>query len=210
VEALKTEPFHNKTELTGGITFEGDVDPVAKAGTAKLVANLGSAYIAIDQIKFADECYAKVASRNVDALAKVPGSWMKLDLTKIKEPDAYRIVDPDPMGLALRVIPAVSNVERYGNYGFKGTVDLNKAIKSRLVDDDTAKQLNEKASAVPFEASVDAEGRLEIFRIIVPAEGTVEAQTWVSRYSAYGTPVTITKPANPITPPAAAYAFFNA
>jgi hypothetical protein len=210
VEALKTQPFHNKTELTGGITFEGDVDPAAKAGTSKLVADLGSVYIAIDQLKFADESYAKVDSKNVDALATVPSTWLKLDLKKIKEPDAYRLVDPDPMGLAKRVIPALSNVERYGNYGFKGTIDLNKAIKSRLVDDDTVKQLKEKASAIPFEASVDEQGRIEIFKIIVPAEGTVKAETWVSQYSAYGKPVTINKPTSTTAAPTAAYTFFNA
>jgi hypothetical protein len=210
VEGLKTQPFHNKTTLTEGITFEATVDPVAKACTTKLAASLGSVYIAVEQLKFANESYAKVNSKNVDALEKVPSTWMKLDLAKIKEPNAYRVLDPDPMSLAERVIPATSNVERYGNYGFKGTVDLNKALKSRFVDDDTAKELGDKASAVPFEASVDAEGRIEVFKILVPTEGAVKAQTWVSRYYEYGKPVTITKPANSIVPPAAAYTFFNA
>ena len=64
--------------------------------------------------------------------------------------------------------------------------------------------LKDKASAVPFEATVDDKGRIASFKILVPG-----SDPWTVTYSDYGTPVAVRKPGSPVAAPAALYELLN-
>ena len=215
VKDLRTTPFKAQGTLSGGVAVESAIDPVAKAGTHTMSLSIPQIDMSLtaEQITIGSDVYAKIAVKNfTDPRVKsLPKGWMKVDLAKIKKPEDFTLDDPDPANLESRLFPGLSTVERSGDRGFKGTLDLTKGTGSGIVDEETVTALKEKASAVPFEATVDDRGRISTFKILVPAVGSDEAETWQVTYSAYGTPVTVTKPANVVPAPDVVYsAFFNA
>jgi hypothetical protein len=212
---LKTTPFKAQGTLSGGVAVESSVDPVAKAGVHKMSLSIPQAGMTMtaEQITIGNDVYAKIATKNFpDArVQSLPKGWMKVDLAKIKKPSDYTLDDPDPANLEAYVFPALSTVDRAGDRGFTGALDLAKAKDSGIVDEDVVTALKEKAAAVPFEATVDDKGRILTFKILVPAAGTNPAEAWQVTYSNYGTPVKVTKPASSVPAPDVAYAaLFNA
>lgn len=210
VKDLKTTTFKAKGQLSGGVTADAAVDPVAKAGTSKATLSIpGGPSITQEQIIVGSDSYVKLQLKNLPQASRLPAGWMKLDLSKLEERADYTLDDPDPARLESELFKGLSTVERTGDRGFKGTLDLTKGVKGGIVDDEVVAALKEKANAVPFEATVDEKGRIASFKIMVPAVGTNDPETWSVSYSDYGAPVSVTKPASSVPAPAAAYELLN-
>lgn len=211
VEPLKTTSFKATAKLSGGISADAVVDPVAKSGTQRVSAAFpgSGASMTTEQRVIGGETYVRAEFKNLPKAPKLPADWMKVDLTKIKKPENFTVADPDPANLAATLFKGLGTVERAGDRQFKGTVDLTKATESGIVDDDVVTGLKDQAKAVPFEATVDEKGRIASFRIQVPQVGQTAAETWEVVYSDYGLSVKVDKPAKFIPAPATAYEFLN-
>ncbi|HZM78904.1 MAG TPA: hypothetical protein VFC19_24510 [Candidatus Limnocylindrales bacterium] len=117
----------------------------------------------------------------------LPDKWMHVAADKVKAGGGLDISKDS----SAKLESAVVTVERDGETGFKGTLDMSKA---GTANEEMLKQLGDKAKAVPFTATVDAKGRVTSIVIdmtaVVPGTGKL-----TTTYSGFGDPVTVTPPA---------------
>jgi hypothetical protein len=116
--------------------------------------------------------------------------WTRLDLTKI-DPARRRVLEEfgDP-ARARDLFEGIAAAERTGDRTFRGTLDLTKVANpadSRLIREDHLTTLDrDQAANVPFEATVDPQGRLLGLRFTLPAShGEPEHASEIS-YSRHG------------------------
>ncbi|MEV0727586.1 hypothetical protein [Polymorphospora sp. NPDC050346] len=128
---------------------------------------------------------------------RVPGL---LDTTS-EDPD-----DSDPASATL-LFRTATDVRETGTGTYRGTVDLGKAPDSMLVDEATREALGAAVGSIPFEARIDAEGRLVELGISTPAAGEIEAREIKIVYSQFGTATPPRRPtaAQSMRAPEAAY-----
>jgi len=134
------------------------------------------------KIKFTD-------AEGLTGLPKLPRKWMLIDPDKIKDKEGAPLeyadeTDPGEAGAILR---AIVDVERTGAGHFAGTTDLTRQGEAEIVDAATLKALGAKARSVPFEATVDGEGRLTRAVVKIPAAGQAKAARYEVTYSDFGT-----------------------
>lgn len=116
--------------------------------------------------------------------------WARLDLKKI-DPARRRVLEEfgDP-ARARDLFEGIAAAERTGDRTFRGTLDLTKVANpadSRLIREDHLTALaRDQAASVPFEATVDTQGRLLGLRFTLPAsDGEPEHASEIS-YSRHG------------------------
>lgn len=150
-------------------------------------------------------------TEGLTGLPKLPKKWMLIDPSKIKDkeqdggPLAYQDdTDPGQTGAVMR---AIVDVEQTGPGRFAGTTDLTQQGDAEIVDAATLKALGAKAKKVPFEAAVDARGRLVSALVKIPAAGRIKAQKYQVSYSGYGEAPTPVAPAAGEAQPATATAY---
>jgi len=180
-------------------TGTGSVDPAAKAAAMKMnfSDDTSAAKFQMDMLLLADDFYLKLDFGDL----KLPGlpapdKWQRVDKTKLTSADDLDIdiaKDADPAG-AKEIFDAIVTVEKTGDRQYKGTTDLSKAAEAGMVDEDVVKTLGDQAGAVPFEATLDDQGRLANLKLNIPAAGTTKAQTWDVTYSSYGAAPKLEKP----------------
>lgn len=211
VEHVKTTSFKATAKTSGNATIEVRIDPTAKTGTKRIVVTVPqtSSSIVAELVVTGGKSYAKVEFNDIPQAPNLPTGWMQLDLAKLEKPENYTLEEPDPANLAA-VFKGLRTVQRDGDGAFTGTVDLTKVTRSAMVDSDVVEELGDKATAVPFEATVDDQGRITSLRLLVPARASNPAETLEVTYTDWGAPVTVDKPARTVRPNAAAYEFFNA
>jgi len=152
-------------------------------------------------------------AEGLTGLPKLPKKWMLIDPAKVKSDDvpvAYdNETDPGEAGAVLR---AIVDVKQTGAGHFAGTTDLTRKGESDIVDDARLKALGERAKAVPFEATVDGQGRLTSAVVKIPAAGKAKATRYVITYAGYGsTPTPAVPPADEQLPATRdAYKLLNA
>jgi hypothetical protein len=160
------------------------------------------------------ESWMKVSfSKRLPGLPRLPKKWLHLDRTKISSDDGLPLSfdDPDPASAAT-IFAASADVTESGAGRYRGTVDLTAAADAEVVDSKTLAALGVAAKRVPFEAVVDARGRLTSLVVDVPAAGGAPAFRRTATYRDYGV---ATAPAPPSAAqsqeaPAAAYEMLNA
>lgn len=180
----------------------GQVDPVGKKATMSMSIGIGAETLDVKVISIAGEAWVQMKG--------MPGfgdKWMHIPADKVKKGSTFDIMAADDPAGTKDFIAGLATVERDGANGFKGTLDVTKGD---LTDEDTIKQLGEKAKAVPFTAKVDDKGRLTTMVMdmasINPSAGKI-----TTVYSAFGEPVTISQPpaAEVIEAPAEILEAFN-
>jgi hypothetical protein len=141
-----------------------------------------------------------------------PKSWMHLDIAKLPANNSLGLKpgEFDPVGAA-KFLRAVATAEQVDADTIKGTMDLTKADGAGGIEGKTLQSLGAKAKAMPFEATVDGEGRLSKLVLDMPAMDGEPAQRFSVTYSDFGTPVEVSKPTGKITEaPEAIYGTFSA
>ncbi|MEU8263524.1 hypothetical protein AB0C02_23225 [Micromonospora sp. NPDC048999] len=131
----------------------------------------------------------------VPGFKEMKGKYQHLDRSKLKgtaKELSFDFADVDPAG-AEKMIKAIVDVKQAGEGTYEGTIDATKATDADLLDADTIKALGDQASAVPFTAKVDAQGRLTEFAVQIPAAGGAEAQTLTVTYD-YGAATAVQAP----------------
>jgi hypothetical protein len=183
---LTTDTFKVTSEMGKTLSTSGELDPKAKK--AKMTVTLGGGTATkVDIVQLADDMYMKFDGQLAQLVGK---GWMHIDASKLKAGSTFnQLQGNDPAGTQA-MAKAVTDVEKSGN-DFKGTIDLTKTPQ---YNKDSMKALGAKASAVPFTAKVDGEGRL--VAMTVEMEGLMTgAGTLTTTYSDFGTAVDAKKPA---------------
>lgn len=185
VNKLNDQSVKADVVLDGLVKMTGthQLDPTAKKATSTLDVSVGSIQIKLSLLASGTDIWAK--------LAGIPGldgtKWLHTTTEKVKDGSLLDVSKDSPEAWA----DAVVDVERDGANGYKGTIDVTK-VKS--LPEEVAQELDDKATAVPFTATVDDQGRLTSMAInmnnISLGMGVMK-----TTYSAFGEPVTVTPPA---------------
>jgi hypothetical protein len=210
--------YHYK--LKGGeIPMEGVLDVPAKSARLDMTQKIKNSEVEFTMVMklliVQDRTWMRMSFRDagdVVGLPKLPDKWMLLDPAKLKGDIRQNLSfdDMDPGQFAVVVDGIVAAKE--GPAGtFTGTTDLAKHPEAELLPKATLSALGAKAKAVPFEATVDGEGRLSHALIKVPAAGKVKAETYEITYDRYGTAAKVSVPAagEQQKAPATAYELLN-
>lgn len=168
-----------------GMKANGSMDPVANKAMMTMDVTTSGQTLKIDIVSLDKDAYLKVTG-----LPNVQNKWMHVDAAKLAGGNFDIMPQGDPAG-ANNLVKSVVDVQREGDLGFRGTIDLTR---SPSVDKAAVTALGEKAKAVPFTATVDDHGRLSTLSVqmgtVVPSLGTL-----TTTYSDFGAPVTVAKPA---------------
>jgi hypothetical protein len=151
-------------------------------------------------------------TEGLTGLPKLPKKWMLIDPARIKDDDVPvgydNETDPGEAGAVLR---AAVDVQQTSAGHFAGTTDLTQQGDADIVDPARLKALGDKARAVPFEATVDGQGRLTS-TVKLPAAGKTKASRYEITYADYGSTASPAAPAADEQQPAtkSAYELLNA
>ncbi|MEV0156208.1 hypothetical protein AB0H57_21110 [Micromonospora sp. NPDC050686] len=131
----------------------------------------------------------------VPAFKEMKGKYQHLDRTRVKDADELKFdfaeVDPADSD---KIIKAVVDVRKTGEGTYEGTLDATKVTDADLLDDEIVKGLGAKASAVPFTAKLDEQGRLTEFVVQVPASESAPEQALTVTYADYGSATAVEAP----------------
>jgi hypothetical protein len=189
---LGEESVRFESNMAGSITAKGSADP--KAGLALMtmdMAALGQGDIELRKV--GDDIYLKF-----DDGGKSGKAWMHVDASKIADGSTFDIMSEDDPAGTKKMIAAMTAVERVGERGFRGSLDLAKSPTYNKNDSLKALAGN---TLVPFTASTDDQGRLVELTLdmsglgasagagAVPNGGKVK-----TTYSDFGTKVTVEAP----------------
>ncbi|MFI5908615.1 hypothetical protein [Dactylosporangium sp. NPDC051541] len=187
------------TAGAGGSKLTGKADPAQKATSGTMTLTAAGQTINAEVIVVNTDVYLKMALPlpGVD-----PKKWMYIDGTKTTLSKLGLGSPDDPTGIK-GFADTLATVEKTGPGAYKGTIDATKrnlpAFSTQVLQ-----SMGDAAKAVPFEATVGADGYLTGLTIKMPAAGQVPATTTTQTFSDFGKPVTITKPAQSETQPAPA------
>jgi hypothetical protein len=170
----------------------GASDPAANAASFGASFQEEGMKFTIEFLFHGTDRYVKIAGLPLPGIDSK--KWMRVDLTKVKDPSDAGPTDlKDPMALKA-FTNAIVTAEKTGDRAYKGTVDATKATDDGVFDAEVISGLGDKAKSVPFEATLDDKGRLSTLKITVPAFGSTKEDTINATVSEYGT-ATVAKPA---------------
>jgi hypothetical protein len=186
----------------GPASGTGALDPAAQQGQTSMSVFAGSTTLKVDTVLVGADMWVKLGG-----VPGVPDKWLHLDTSRLPESSGLGIRPGqlDPAG-ADKLIDAIATVEPVGPDQYRGTIDLTRASDSPAVDKATLDALGDRAKAVPFEATLDAQGRLTNLKLDLGQIEGVPAKVDV-RYSDFGTAVSVTRPpaADVVEAPEAVY-----
>lgn len=191
---------------TGPAKINGASDPANKAVKMNVNASEGSQSVSIDIVAVGTDYYLKLSGLPIPGIEA--GKYMHLDGTKVKSLAQFGVENlSDPTNTA-QLAKQFDTVEKTGEGKYKGTMDISK---SPGVDQDTLKNLGDKAKAIPFEATVDSEGRLTSLSFTVPATSSTPALPSKVTYKDFGSATKVEKPAasEVVEAPASIYGMFG-
>jgi hypothetical protein len=189
-------PYALDRNPCGSSSGSGVADPAAGAiqvsGTTDLAEETKMVW---SQLVIGTDSWARIkvsAPEPMPGFTDLPDKWLHIDKTKIGNGWAP---DPsDPAGVSA-VLNLLTDVTESSPGKFTGTVDLSGAKDLYLVNEIEISLAGEHAKALPFEAEVDAKGRLASFTVKLPATGGDETDELKVTFSDFGSAPAITAPA---------------
>ena len=176
-------------------TTTGAVHAPSKSGAMETKPKPGADPFAMSFIIIGSERWIKMdlGPELNQAMKLSADKWQHVDPKKITDPgelkelsiDFSNPTSLDPAG-AGAIFKALVTAERQSEGKYAGTVDLTQVKDAGAVDEELVTALGEKAKAVPFTASLDAQGRLTQLTLDMPAAGEVAAHKIVISYADYG------------------------
>jgi hypothetical protein len=183
----------------GGTKLTGASDPATKSTSGTMVITAAGQTINAQVMVVNTDVYLKM---ELPLPGVDPKKWMYIDGSKTSL-SKLGLGSPDDPANVKNFTDSIVTAEKTGANTYKGTFD---ATKRNIPGAGGAvlQQMGDAAKAVPFEATVGADGYLTGLTVKMPAAGQVPATTSVTTFSDFGKPVTITKPAAAETQPAPA------
>ena len=114
--------------------------------------------------------------------------WMRVDMSKLKGEDMQiSLADPDLVGVG-QLTKGVVTAERAAGGSITGTLDVTKVKDDDGMFGESAFEGLDpaKAAALPYEATLDTEGRLTKFALETPKFGDTPAGKWTVDFTGYG------------------------
>ncbi|MGC5287381.1 hypothetical protein [Micromonospora sp. DT231] len=168
------------------ITLGGKMDPVAKA-----IQISGKAPEPIEVRLIGNTAYIKSESMEGEK------PWMKIDLGKLKPTSTLR--QSFDLKSQTGLVGGTVSAQEVGGGRYTGIADLNKAAEAASTEagmreglQSTAK-LAKDPTAVPFEATLDADGRLTALSYTIATKSLGDLVTEM-KMSDFGKPVTVEAP----------------
>ncbi|MET8229859.1 hypothetical protein ABZS77_04170 [Micromonospora sp. NPDC005298] len=168
------------------LTLNGKMDPVAK-----VLQVTGETPEPMEARLIGDTAYIKMESPDGGK------PWKKLDLTKLKPGSSLR--QSFDLKSQTGIVGGIVSAEETGGGRYTGTADLDKAAAAAGTDGgmreglESSAKLAKDPKAIPFEATVDAEGRLTALSYTVATKSLGDLVTDM-RMSGFGETITVTAP----------------
>jgi hypothetical protein len=198
------------TMKAGDASGGGSVDPAAKQSSLTITVAAEGEQFKTEVLILGSELYARISGL---PLPGVDGRrWLRIDRNRIKSFAALGISDiDDPTGVKT-LAKTIATIQKTGDRSYKGTLDLSKGSAAFGLDEAAVRQLGEQARAVPFEATVNAQGKLATWKMTIPAHGAEKAITFELAYTDHGGRFDLKKPAagEVANPPDAVYEMLQA
>jgi hypothetical protein len=188
---LSESTFKLTTTAGPNTSVTGVMDPPNKLGQTKLTTTVQNTTVTIESIMAGEDIYLKISGLPEGLSSK----WLHVDVQRLS-PDSQLGFTPgefDPASTE-RVLKTATDVRQVGANTFVGTLDLTKLTGVATLGSKTVVSLGDEATAVPFEATTDAQGRLIMMKIDLPKIAGESARPIETRYSDFGAPVNIQKP----------------
>lgn len=184
----------------------GAVDAANKAVKMAMEIEAEGQSLAFDIVVIDTDMYMKIEGLPLPGLA--PGKYLHLDATKVTSLENFGLQDLSDPTQAAQLMEQLVDVEKTGDGTFKGTIDMSKLDQL----DEDIQALGDQAKSIPFEATVDGEGRLTLMKMMVPAGGSTPAMDIEMKYSDFGSASAISAPAagDVVEAPAEMYQMFGA
>jgi hypothetical protein len=193
-----------------GAQITGAVDAPAKMLSQKATLTVETLKITFDVANVGGQHYVKVAGIPVKGVTAT--KWQRIDTSRLTSIHVL-LMNPisDPTGAAT-AIRCVVSAEKTGPQAYKGVMDLTKGGDDLpTVNQAEVAEMGDKGKAVPFEAALDADGRLSTLKLSLPPYGDFDAGTVTMTFSAFGEPVKVDAPpaGETVDAPPALYEFLN-
>jgi hypothetical protein len=189
-------------------SLAGSIDPAAKNADIVLTSTDPQSPGKLNLRQIGANSWLKLdLGPQVLAALKLPSGWMHVDRSKVKDVTNVAIDGADPTS-ALTVINHIVQVTGSGGH-YSGTADLSGDVHAAILQKTAMSALAGKAKALPFEATVNAQGQLSQLKVAVPAAGAQPAYDVEYVYSNFGAKVAPQKPAGAVNAPAGAYVVIN-
>jgi hypothetical protein len=194
-----------RTALSGG----GTVDPVAKAASFTQNDEVPGHSISLGYTVIGTDLWMTIdlgATANKQ-LGVNKTTWMHIDQTKVTDKTQLPLDANGNLVIGTGdMFDGVTGVNRVDSTHFSGTVDVTNPASLLSPDKALLTKVGDKAKAVPFTATLDSQGRLTALTL---DGATIDSGlTMDLTFDSFGAPVTITKPAGAIPPPATLYSTF--
>ncbi|PWR06763.1 hypothetical protein DKT68_21395 [Micromonospora acroterricola] len=168
------------------ITLSGKMDPASKA-----IQVTGNAPEPMEARLIGDAAYIKSDSLEGEK------PWMKIDLSKLRPGSSLR--QSFDLKAQTGIIGGVVSAQEVGEGRYSGTADLGKAAEAASTDGgmregiESSAKLAKDPKAIPFEATVDGEGRLTALSYTIATKTLGDLVTDM-RMSGFGDKVSVTAP----------------
>jgi hypothetical protein len=187
VAAFATTSYKFKVTANDG-SYSGGVDPVKDTLTSTITVSSPGMSMSVDTMGDSGTYVTRIGG------SPLPGmdgkTWYRVDAAKMSEAGALGISSTkDPTGIR-PLVAAVTEAQQTGD-AWKGTVDLTHVAHWGPISPETTEQLGDAAKSVPFEATVDGQGRLTKMTVQLPGNAVT------ALYTDFGSAVPVTMPPNP-------------
>ncbi|MGK5740352.1 hypothetical protein [Micromonospora sp. URMC 103] len=168
------------------VTLTGKVDPAAR-----LLLITGTTPEPMEARLIGDAAYIKTESSDGDK------PWMKLDLTKLRPNSSLR--QSFDFQSQTGIVGGVVSAEALGEGRYRGTADLDKAAEVASTNAgmrdgiQSSAKLAKDPKAIPFEATVDGEGRMTALSYTVATKTMGDIVTEM-KMSGFGERLAVTAP----------------
>jgi hypothetical protein len=197
--ALATTGYNVSTDIGGGtLTGTGSIDP-GKGAAIEQKGTIQGVSIDINVVVVGTDFYAKLDAGPLGAAAGVDSTkWYKVDTSKV---DASKLpvnpTSPDVLGIS-GLVSGIKDLKATDSTHITGTIDLT-AVKSALTSESDLASAAAGATAAPFTATLDDQGRFSEVQI-----GSGASSVDV-KFSSYGSPAAITAPSGAVDAPPTLY-----
>ncbi|WP_433216578.1 hypothetical protein ACQP00_08065 [Dactylosporangium sp. CS-047395] len=189
-KSLQTVAYGYTMKIDNG-TVTGVVDPAGKR-QARLDSVASGVKFSLEGIVLGGgERYFRTSIPAAGVSAK---KWYRFDRTKVTHTEIIGLFETNDPTSSQDFAARVGQARLEDGGKIIGTYDLTRGGDLGLADQAGLATLGERAKAVPFVVTLDAQGRLASVRVTVPAYGSTAERTLAVDYRDQGKPVQVTVP----------------
>lgn len=187
---LSEESLKFKMTMAAGLNAEGVANADGSQADMSMVMGGSTGQgITVAMRKIDDDVWVKYEGELGSMLGAKADKWMHIDSSKLPADSPFAMSGSNPKD-ASKMIAATTDVTKDGDRSYQGVLDMTKAPGT---DAKSLAALGDKASAVPFTAAVDAEGRL--VELVIDVESLAPGGgKMTTTYYDFGTDVSVKAP----------------